>query len=399
MAFFLFTLWIIIDRTFLLSTFSDTLRKHMKIGCANGVCSHLKSVLRSCTHFTTSHILSSRKITGYSMKRAGSFLLALSLLLVIFTGCGTSTVSDTPTESVTLNEVAHSIFYAPMYVAIEKGYFAEEGIELNLVTGYGADKTMTALLSGEADIGFMGAESTIYTHLEQTDDPVINFAQLTQRAGNFLVGRTQDDSFTWEKLIGKDVLGGRKGGMPEMVFEYILRQNGIDPAQVNIDQSIDFGSTAAAFSGGKGEYTVEFEPSATALESSGEGYVVASLGVDSGYVPYTSFSAKSSYINAHPDLIQHFTNALQAGMDFVNSRTPEEIAVAIAPQFPENDIGTLTAIVRRYSEQDTWKDDLVFEKDSFELLQDILESAGELAERAEYTDLVTTEYAENAAAN
>lgn len=145
------------------------------------------------------------------MKRAGSFLLALSLLLVIFTGCGTSTVSDTPTESVTLNEVAHSIFYAPMYVAIEKGYFAEEGIELNLVTGYGADKTMTALLSGEADIGFMGAESTIYTHLEQTDDPVINFAQLTQRAGNFLVGRTQDDSFTWEKLIGKDVLGGRKG--------------------------------------------------------------------------------------------------------------------------------------------------------------------------------------------
>lgn len=331
------------------------------------------------------------------MKRTGSFLFALSLFLLLLSGCGTKAPSDTSTEKVTLNEVAHSIFYAPMYVAIEKGYFAEEGIALDLVTGYGADKTMTALLSGEADIGFMGAESTIYTHLEQTDDPVINFAQLTQRAGNFLVGRTPDEDFSWKKLVGKDVLGGRKGGMPEMVFEYILRQNGIDPADVNIDQSIDFGSTAAAFSSGKGEYTVEFEPSATALESSGAGYVVASLGVDSGYVPYTSFSAKKSYIDAHPDLIQHFTNALQAGMDYVNSHTPEEIAVAIAPQFPENDVATLTTIVSRYSEQDTWKDNLVFEKDSFELLQDILESAGELAERTEYTDLVTTEYAKIAA--
>ena len=330
------------------------------------------------------------------MKRISVFLLSMNLLLVGLSGCAACTSSETQTEKVVLNEVAHSIFYAPMYVAIEKGYFAEEGIDLDLATGYGADKTMTALLSGEADIGFMGAESTIYTHLEQTDDPVINFAQLTQRAGNFLVGRTPDDNFTWQKLIGKDVLGGRKGGMPEMVFEYILRQNGIDPSQVNIDQSIDFGSTAAAFTGGKGEYTVEFEPSATALEASGEGYVVASLGVDSGYVPYTSFSAKSSFINAHPELIQRFTNALQAGMDYVNSHSPEEIAVAIAPQFPENNVDTLTVIVRRYSEQNTWKEDLVFEKDSFELLQDILESAGELEERTEYADLVTTKYAENA---
>lgn len=182
-----------------------------------------------------------------------------------------------------------------------------------------------------------------------------------------------------------------------MVFEYILRQNGIDPAEVNIDQSIDFGSTAAAFSGGKGEYTVEFEPSATALEASGEGYVVASLGVDSGYVPYTSFSAKSSYITGHPDLIQKFTSALQAGMNYVNSHTPEEIAVAIAPQFPENDVDTLTTIVRRYADQDTWKADLIFEKDSFDLLQDILESSGELSQRTVYEELVTTEYAEKAA--
>ena len=330
------------------------------------------------------------------MKQKCIIFLTLLLLAVSFTGCANGSSTGDSAEKVTLNEVAHSIFYAPMYVAIENGYFSSRGIDLELVTGYGADKTMTALLSGEADIGFMGAESTIYTHLEQTDDPVINFAQLTQRAGNFLVGRVPDEDFSWEKLVGKDVLGGRKGGMPEMVFEYILRQNDIDPADVNIDQSIDFGSTAAAFSGGKGEYTVEFEPSATALELAVEGYVVASLGVDSGYVPYTSFSAKSSYINTHPDLIQKFTDALQEGMDYVNSHTPEEIAATIAPQFSENDLGTLTAIVRRYSEQDTWKEDLIFEKDSFELLQDILESAGELSSRTEYADLVTTEYAKKA---
>jgi NitT/TauT family transport system substrate-binding protein len=226
---------------------------------------------------------------------------------------------------------------------------------------------------------------------------VINFAQLTQRAGNFLVARTPDENFTWDKLIGKDVLGGRAGGMPEMVFEYILKQQGIDPAQVNIDQSIDFGSTAAAFSGGKGDYTVEFEPSATALESAGEGYVVASLGVESGYVPYTSFAAKASYLEANKEAIQKFTNALQQGMDYVNTHSPEEIAAVISPQFPENDLDSLTAILTRYQEQDTWKENLIFTQESFDLLQDILTSAGELSSPVPYTDLVTTTYAEEAA--
>lgn len=183
-----------------------------------------------------------------------------------------------------------------------------------------------------------------------------------------------------------------------MVFEYILKQNGIDPEKdVNIDQSIDFGSTAAAFSGGQGEFTVEFEPGATTLEQEGVGYVVASLGTDSGYVPYTAYCAKSSYMEEHPELIQAFTNALQKGMDYVNSHTPEEIARTIAPQFAETDLDTITAIVTRYYDQDTWKEDLVFEKESFELLQDILESAGELEKRVPYEDLVTTEYASTAA--
>lgn len=300
---------------------------------------------------------------------------------------------------VTLNEVAHSIFYAPQYVAIEEGYFQEEGLEIDLVNGFGADKVMTAVISGEADIGFMGAEASVYAYQEGATDPVVNFAQLTQRAGNFLVAREEMPDFQWSDLKGKKVLGGRKGGMPEMVFEYILRKNGIDPQKdLTIDQSIDFGSTAAAFTGdASAEFTVEFEPSATALEQEGAGYVVASLGVDSGYVPYTSYSAKSSYMEEHPDIIQKFTNGLQKGMEYVQTHTPEEIAEVIAPQFEETDLDTITTIVTRYYEQDTWKENLIFEQESFELLQDILEESGELNERVAYEQLVTTEYARAAA--
>lgn len=300
---------------------------------------------------------------------------------------------------ITLNEVAHSIFYAPQYVAVEEGYFEEEGLDLTLVTGFGADKVMAAVLSGDAEIGFMGAEASVYAFQEGANDPVVNFAQLTQRAGNFLVAREEMPDFKWEDLKGKNVLGGRKGGMPEMVFEYILKQNGLDPQKdLSIDQSIDFGSTAAAFAGDdSADFTVEFEPSATALEKEGTGHVVASLGVESGYVPYTSYSAKTSYLKEYPDVIQKFTNGLQMGMEFVREHTPEEIAQVIAPQFPETDMETLTTIVKRYHEQDTWKENLIFEKESFELLQDILEDAGELSRRMPYEKLVTVEYAEKAA--
>ena len=298
---------------------------------------------------------------------------------------------------ITLNEVAHSIFYAPQYVAVEEGYFEEEGLDLTLVTGFGADKVMAAVLSGDAEIGFMGAEASVYAFQEGANDPVVNFAQLTQRAGNFLVAREEMPDFKWEDLKGKNVLGGRKGGMPEMVFEYILKKQGIDPEKdLEINQSIDFGSTAAAFSGGLGDFSVEFEPSATALEKEGAGYVVASLGVDSGYVPYTSYCAKSSYMEENPEVMQKFTNALQKGMDYVQSHTPEEIAKVIAPQFSETDLETITTIVKRYHEQDTWKENLIFEKESFELLQDILEDAGELNKRVKYESLVTTEYAKKA---
>ena len=331
--------------------------------------------------------------------RCLTMLLCITAVLSVsmLTGCSAKKNSQNLTK-LTLNEVAHSIFYAPMYVAIEEGYFEQEGIDLTLVTGFGADKTMTAVLSGEADIGFMGPEATVYTYNEGAQDYVVNFAQLTQRAGNFLVAREEMPDFTWSDLKGSEVLGGRKGGMPEMIFEYILRQNGIEPSSdLSIDQSIDFGSTAAAFSGGKGDYSVEFEPGATSLELEGEGYVVASLGVDSGYVPYTAFSAKSEYMEKNPEVIQQFTNALQKGMDYTRSHTPDEIAAVIAPQFKETDAKTLTAIVTRYHEQDTWKENLVFEEDSYQLLLDILSDAGELTGSPSYEELVNTTYAEKAA--
>lgn len=329
-------------------------------------------------------------------KRILAVTLITAFAFMTMFGCA-SKKKETGQTKVVLNEVAHSIFYAPMYVAIEKGYFAKEGIDLELVCGFGADKVMTAVLSGEADIGFMGSEASIYTYNEGANDYVVNFAQLTQRAGNFLVAREKLEDFSWEDLKGSLVLGGRKGGMPQMVFEYILKQHGIDPkADLDINQNIDFGSTAAAFSEGQGEFSTEFEPHATSLEKAGKGYVVASLGEASGYVPYTAFSAKGSYLKNNPETIQKFVNALQKGMDYVQSHTPEEIAKAIAAQFEETDIDTITTIVKRYHEQDTWKSDLIFEKESFELLQDILDSAGELTKRAPYQDLVNTEFAKKA---
>jgi NitT/TauT family transport system substrate-binding protein len=212
-----------------------------------------------------------------------------------------------------------------------------------------------------------------------------------------LVAREEFSDFTWDDLKGTSVLGGRKGGMPQMVFEYILKQNGIDPeTDLKINQNIDFGSTAAAFSEGQGDFSVEFEPHATSLEKAGKGYVIASLGEDSGYVPYTAFCAKGSYIEENPDVIQSFTNALQKGMDYVQSHSPEEIAEVISTQFEETDLNTITTIVQRYYDQDTWKADLIFEEESFDLLQDILDTAGELSKRAPYKELVNTEFAKKA---
>lgn len=326
-------------------------------------------------------------------KRIISVLAIVTLIFSMFGACKNS---DDLVE-ITLNEVAHSIFYAPMYVAFEKGYFEDEGLKVNLVNGLGADKTMTALLSGDAEIGFMGAEASIYVYNEGAEDYVINFAQLTQRAGNFLVSSDVNEEFYWENLKGKTVIGGRAGGMPEMVFEYILKKHNIDPrTDLTIIQNIDFGLTAQAFSSGQGDYTIEFEPAATSLEKEGAGKVVASLGIESGMVPYTSFSAKKSYIEKNPEIIQKFTNALQRGMDFVATHNTDEIAKVIHTQFSETEFSKVVAILNRYYNQDSWKDNLVFEEESLILLQDILVDAGVVTERAPYADVVNTDFANKA---
>lgn len=327
------------------------------------------------------------------IKQIVSLILVLILCAISTLSCGTQSAYT----EITLTEVAHSIFYAPMYVAIENGYFKEEGLLVTLVNGLGADKTMTAVLSGDSEIGFMGSESSIYVYQEGAKDYVVNFAQLTQRAGNFLVSRDLDEEFKWENVKGKTVLGGREGGMPEMIFEYILKQKGLQPqTDLTIIKNIDFGYTAEAFSSGEGDYTVEFEPAAEALELEGKGKIVASLGVESGMVPYTAFSAKKSYINENPEVIQAFTNAIQKGIDYVVTHTPEEIAQVIKPQFDETDIKVIEAIVERYYSQDTWKDNTIFEKESFDLLQDILNDSNVLNEYVPYEDLVTTDFAKEA---
>ncbi|MHB8130592.1 MAG: ABC transporter substrate-binding protein [Mobilitalea sp.] len=320
-------------------------------------------------------------------------LAVITLVASLLTGCK----SSDGLKEVTLNEVAHSIFYAPMYVAFEKDYFKDEGLKVNLVNGLGADKTMTAVLSGDCDIGFMGAEASIYVYNEGAEDYVVNFAQLTQRAGNFLVSRDSKEVFSWKNVKGKTVIGGRPGGMPQMVFEYILKKQGIDPKKdLTIIQNIDFGLTSQAFSSGQADYTIEFEPAATALELEGVGKVVASLGVESGKVPYTAFAVKKSYLEKNPDVIQGFTNAIQKGLEFVSTHTPEEIAKVIQPQFAETDKDKLVMIVTRYYNQDTWKENLVFEEESLILLQDILEDSGQLSARVPYEEIVSTKYAKKA---
>ena len=268
------------------------------------------------------------------MKKIVCGILAGCLVLATATGCQKNASGKTP---ITLNEVAHSIFYAPQYAAIELGYFDEEGLDVTLVNGGGADKVMTALVSGEADIGFMGCRSLCLYLCQRRSRLRRKLCPADPEGRKLPGGPGTGPDFQWENLKGKKVLGGRAGGMPQMVFEYILKKNGIDPkTDLSIDQSINFGLTAAAFTSNDADYTVEFEPFATALELEGNGHVAASLGESSGYVPYTAYCAKKSYIEKNPEMIQKFTNAIQKGLEYVNSHTSAEIAKTIKPQFKEN---------------------------------------------------------------
>ncbi len=328
------------------------------------------------------------------MKKKISLALAGLLCLTAGVGCSSQPTEDALTL-VRLNEVVHSVFYAPQYVALEKGFFAEEGLDVTVAVGNGADKSMTALLSDSADIALLGTEAGLYVYAEGKEDYPKTFAQLTQRAGNFLVSREEEPDFQWSDLAGKSVIGGRLGGMPELVLEYVIKENGMTIGEdMEIINNIDFSSTAGAFLGNVGDYTVEFEPAATTLEQSGAGHIVASLGQASGYVPYTVYMARDDFMTEHPEIIEAFTRAIYKGQQWVESHTSAEIAEVILPQFPDSDAETLTTIIERYKAQDTWKTDPTISEEGFALIQEIMMEGGELAEAIPYEDIVVTDFAE-----
>ncbi len=326
-----------------------------------------------------------------------SILLILSMCLVGCTNTNQDSKQNTPEENVklTVSEVTHSVFYAPQYVAINLGIFEKRGIDIELINSQGADKVMTAVLSNQVDIGFAGPEASIYVYNEGKDDYIQVFAQLTQKDGSFLVTREATDNFNWNDLKGKHVLPGRKGGVPYMTFEYVLKKNGIDPkTDLNFDDSISFDMMNSAFAAGTGDYITIFEPTATVFENEGRGYIVASIGEEAGEIPYTAYFAKKSYIENNTEIIQKFTDAVYEGEQWVNTHTPAEIAEVLLPSFPEVDVEVLEKVVARYKEIDAWKTEPSMTEESFNRLQDIMIEAGELTEKAPFDLIINNNFAD-----
>lgn len=328
------------------------------------------------------------------MNKKIPIILSLCILPMSISSC------NNKDNEIVIAEVTRSIFYAPMYVALNEGYFKDEGLEVSLITTPGADKTMSALLSKEANIALMGPEATVYVYNNGQKDYAINFAQLTQKDGSFLVSREYYDyeTFSFDNLIGKNIIGGRKGGMPEMIFEYVLKQKGYDVshsdenAQIYIRTDVNFDVMAGAFASGNGDFVTLFEPSATQMENINEGYIVASIGEHCGNIPYTCFSSLKSYMNNNEENIKKFTKAIKKGLDYVHTHTSQEVATSLYGSFPSTDIKTIEKVVDRYKEIDAWTADLLLSKEGFEKLQDILQEANELTSRVDYDTLVTTKY-------
>lgn len=336
------------------------------------------------------------------MKFSKRFLMITLSILFAFSMSGCTGNKEKSLQKLGVAEVTHSVFYAPQYVAMEKGFFAEEGFEIDLIGAYGADKTMAALLSEEAQIGFMGPEASVYVYAQGSKDYAISFAQVTKRDGTFLMSRNPEPDFKFENLKGKEVIGGRKGGMPEMTLEYVLKNNDLiigsdtDAGEVDVRTDIQFAVMAGAFTGGEGDYVTLFEPMATSTQKAGTGYIVASIGAESGEIPYTAYCALGSYIDENPDVIQKFTNAIYKGQQYVKNHSAEEIAEIINPQFMELGLDELTEVIQRYKDNDTWCDEPLLKEESLNRLMDVMELAGELKGRVPYNKIVTTKFAEEA---
>lgn len=313
------------------------------------------------------------------------FIVAIMLVLIFYPW----NKNKSDLTKVRVAEVAHTIFYAPQYAALSQGYFEEVGLDIELLLTPGADKVTAAVLSGDVDIGFSGSEATIYVYNGGEKDYLQTFAQLTQRDGTFLVSREKIEDFTLDDLRGKTVIGGRQGGMPEMTFEWALRQNGIDPKNdLYIDTSVAFAAMSGAFIGGQGDFVTLFEPNALEVEQQGYGYVVASIGELGGVVPYTSYSARKSYILENKDIIKKFESAIQKGLDYVHSHSDEEVAQSILEFFPDTALDDLSEAIGRYRNADSWPTTTQFTKESFDHLQDIMIASNELEEKVPYEDLM-----------
>jgi NitT/TauT family transport system substrate-binding protein len=326
------------------------------------------------------------------MKRIVSLLLTVLLVSAVLCGCAPKEL-----RKITLNEVTHSVFYAPQYAAIALGYFKDEGLEVELVNGGGSDKTMTALLSGEAEFGLMGPETGVYVVGEGKEDHPMVIGQLTACDGSFLVGREKDEDFTWEDLRGKSVIGGREGGMPMMTLKYVLTREGLEPGKdVEVINNIQFNLMAGAFEGGMGDYVTLFEPTATAFEKEGKGYILAAVGEYGGSAPYTCYMTSKAMLEKEPELVQKFVNAVSKAQKWVSTAKAEDVAKAIADFFPDTDVADLAVVVERYKSINTWHDTLVMSEDSFTHLQDIIDESGLLARRIEFKELVDNTFAQEA---
>lgn len=317
-------------------------------------------------------------------------LLLVAILIIPLAACNKDEI-----QNVRIGEVTRSIFYAPQYVAIEKGFFEEEGLKVELTTTAGGDKTMTALLSDSIDVALVGSETSIYVYAQGSNDPVMNFAQLTQTDGTFLVSRNKIDNFTWDQLKGTTFLGQRKGGMPQMAGEFVLKKHGIDPHKdLNLIQNVDFANIAPAFASGTGEFVQLFEPTASVFEKEGKGYIVASFGTESGHIPYTTFMTKESYIKENKETVEKFTRAIYKAQQWVEANSAKETADVIKGYFDNTDLEIIEMVVERYKNQGSYATDPILDNEEWDNLQNIMDEAGELPKRIDYKTLVNTEIAE-----
>ena len=320
-------------------------------------------------------------------------LIATIGIVSVLKNTGSTDETSNGLKTITVSEVTRSVFYAPQYVALAAGYFEEEGLKIDLTTGQGADNVMTAVLSNQVDIGFAGPEASIYVYNEGKEDYAQVFAQLTKTDGSFLVSSQDIQDFEWSDLKGKTVIPGRKGGVPYMTLLYVLKQNGINPQKdLVLDDSIDFDLMASAFSTGKADFVTLFEPTASQIELSGKGYIVASVGESAGEIPYTAYFAKKSYIQENNDIVQSFTDAIYKGQQYVQSHTSYEIAELIKGFFPDTDVNMLANAVESYRNIDAWNTTPFMEEEDFNLLQDIIYDAGELDKYAPYSEVVNNFY-------